>query len=124
MQVLKRPEVSIDAFLMNDGLVPPDIIGLLHYRDTMREIDTSIKYDGYLKRQNDQIEKFTRMEMKKIPKNFDYKQISSLSNEAKETLNKVRPDNLGQASRISGITPADISLLMVFVEKGNRVRLN
>ena len=120
MQILKRPEVSIEALISTDAIIPEPIADLLNYRDTMREIDTSIKYDGYLKRQNDQIEKFTRMEMKKIPKNFDYKEVSSLSNEAKEKLNKVRPDNIGQASRISGITPADISLLMVFIEKGNR----
>lgn len=120
MQVLKRPEVSMEALMRNKEIVPSQIIDLLNYRDTMREIDTSIKYDGYLKRQNDQIDKFTRMEMKKIPKNFDYRIISSLSNEAKEKLNKVKPDNLGQASRISGITPADISLLMVYIEKGYR----
>ena len=120
MQILKRPEVSIEALISTDAIIPEPIADLLNYRDTMREINTSIKYDGYLKRQNDQIEKFTRMEMKKIPKNFDYKEVSSLSNEAKEKLNKVRPDNIGQASRISGITPADISLLMVFIEKGNR----
>lgn len=120
MQILKRPEVSIEALMKNDEIIPGSIAFLLGYRDTMREIDTSIKYEGYLKRQNDQIEKFSRMEMKKIPKHFDYEQISSLSNEAKEKLNKIRPDNLGQASRISGITPADITLLMVYIEKGNR----
>ncbi|MBL7959249.1 tRNA uridine-5-carboxymethylaminomethyl(34) synthesis enzyme MnmG [bacterium] len=120
LHILKRPEVSLSEFLKNGAIIPQEILDSLNYRDTMREVDTSIKYDGYLKRQNEQIEKFTRMEMKKIPKSFDYSTISSLSNEAKEKLNKVRPDNLGQASRISGITPADVSLLMVYLEKGNR----
>ena len=119
LQILKRPEVSLSSFMKKENIIPAEIIEILNYRDTLREIDTSIKYDGYLKRQNEQVEKFNRMEMKKIPKNFDFKQISSLSNEAKEKLNKVRPENLGQASRISGITPADISLLMVYIEKGN-----
>ncbi|MBL7994716.1 tRNA uridine-5-carboxymethylaminomethyl(34) synthesis enzyme MnmG [bacterium] len=120
LQILKRPEVSLSEFVKNGDIIPQEILESLNYRDTMREIDTSIKYDGYLKRQNEQIEKFTRMEMKRIPKSFDYSTISSLSNEAKEKLNKVRPDNLGQASRISGITPADVSLLMVYIEKGYR----
>lgn len=120
LQILKRPEVSLSGFLKNETIIPQEITELLNYRDTVREIDTSIKYDGYLKRQNEQIEKFKKMEMKKIPKYFEYNTISSLSNEAKEKLNKVKPDNLGQASRISGITPADISLLMVYIEKGYR----
>ncbi len=120
LHILKRPEVTLAELAKNEMLVPEEIKHQLFYRDTLREIDTSIKYEGYLIRQNEQIEKFNRMEAKKIPKNFDYRQIASLSNEAKEKLNKVRPDNLGQASRISGITPADISLLMVYIEKGHR----
>lgn len=120
LQILKRPEVSMEDIVKNENVIPQEIISLLNYRDTMREIDTSIKYNGYLKRQIEQVEKFNRMEMKKIPKYFDYNLISSLSNEAKEKLNKVKPENLGQASRISGITPADVSLLMVYVEKGMR----
>lgn len=122
LQILKRPEVSLSELMKNEGLIPQEILDQLSYRDTLREIDTSIKYDGYLKRQNEQIEKFARMEMKKIPKTFNYNTISSLSNEAKEKLNRVRPQNLGQASRISGITPADVSLLIVYIENGNRGR--
>jgi tRNA uridine 5-carboxymethylaminomethyl modification enzyme len=121
-KTLKRPEVSISSIVDYDSqsIFSEEIVELLHYRDVMREIDTSIRYEGYLKKQQNEVEKFYRMELKKIPKSFDYQLIKSLSAEAREKLNKIRPENLGQASRISGITPADISLLLVYLEKGNR----
>ncbi|NUM80156.1 tRNA uridine-5-carboxymethylaminomethyl(34) synthesis enzyme MnmG [bacterium] len=120
IKILKRPEITLKGFVDNSKLFTDKIIDDLNYRDTLREVDTSIKYDGYLKRQKEQVEKFIRLEEKKIPKNFDYKIIKSLSSEAKEKLSKIRPDNIGQASRISGISPADLSLLLVYLEKGNR----
>ncbi len=120
-KLLKRPEILISDLLSHSPTIfPAEIIELLNYRDTMREIDTSIKYEGYLRKQQEEVEKFSRMESKRIPKSFDYHTIKSLSAEAKEKLSKIKPENLGQASRISGITPADISLLLVYLERGNR----
>ncbi len=121
INILKRPEISIEGLLENyPTIFSEEIIDALSFRDTVKEVDTSIKYDGYLKRQNEQVERFLRMEEKKIPKKFDYTMIKSLSSEAKEKLIKVRPENIGQASRISGVSPSDISLIMIYLEKGFR----
>lgn len=119
-KILKRPEVTLTDLLdCEEGIFEPNIVNLLKYRDTLREVDTSIKYDGYLKRQQEQVDRFLRMENKKIPSNFDYDKITSLSKEAREKLKKVKPGNVGQASRISGVSPSDISLLLVFLERGS-----
>lgn len=120
VKILKRPEVTLTDLLdCEEGIFEPNIVNLLKYRDTLREVDTSIKYDGYLKRQQEQVDRFLRMENKKIPSNFDYDKITSLSKEAREKLKKVKPGNVGQASRISGVSPSDISLLLVFLERGS-----
>lgn len=119
-KILKRPEVTLtDLLECEEEIFEPKIVNLLKYRDTLREVDTSIKYDGYLKRQQEQVDRFLRMENKKIPLNFDYDKITSLSKEAREKLKKVKPGNVGQASRISGVSPSDISLLLVFLERGS-----
>ncbi len=119
-KILSRPEVSLEKIInFNRNLFCQDILGFLSYPDVLNEIDTSIRYEGYLKRQQEMVDKFIRLEEKKIPKSMDYQSIPSLSSEAKEKFSKVRPDNLGQAGRISGITPADISILMVYIEKYN-----
>ncbi|MBX7151049.1 tRNA uridine-5-carboxymethylaminomethyl(34) synthesis enzyme MnmG [bacterium] len=124
IKILKRPEITLKDLYKGSKIFADDILEDLNYRDTLREVDTSIKYDGYLKRQKEQVDKFIRLEEKKIPKHFDYKAIKSLSAEAKEKLSKIKPDNIGQAGRISGISPADLSLLLVYLEKGNRGNQN
>ncbi|HNB55743.1 MAG TPA: tRNA uridine-5-carboxymethylaminomethyl(34) synthesis enzyme MnmG, partial [bacterium] len=97
-KILKRPEVTLtDLLECEEEIFEPKIVNLLKYRDTLREVDTSIKYDGYLKRQQEQVDRFLRMENKKIPLNFDYDKITSLSKEAREKLKKVKPGNVGQA---------------------------
>lgn len=113
-QLLRRPEVTI-ASLLEAGLLDEETTHALEDGDVMREVDTTLKYEGYLKSQSQQIEKFLRMEEKKIPESFDYDRVKSLSKEAKEKLSRVKPLSLGQAGRISGVTPADISLLMVML---------
>lgn len=113
-QLLRRPEVTI-ASLLEAGLLDEETTHALEDGDVMREVDTTLKYEGYLKSQSQQIEKFLRMEEKKIPESFDYDRVKSLSKEAKEKLSRVKPQSLGQAGRISGVTPADISLLMVML---------
>ena len=85
-------------------------------RAVQQQVEIRLKYDGYIKRQLRQIEEFTRMEEKKLPPDLDYAAISGLRLEAREKLEKIRPENFGQASRISGVSPADISVLMVYME--------
>ena len=85
-------------------------------------IEISIKYEGYIKRQLQHIEKFKKLEKKPIPIDFTYDDISGFSKEVAEKLSKVKPASVGQASRISGITPAAISLLLVSLERKHRAR--
>lgn len=115
-QLLKRPEVDY-AFIQRFS--PP---GELLSEDVRREIEIRIKYNGYILRQMETAEKLKRMDEKRIPNGIDYSSISGLSTEIVLKLEEVRPANIGQASRIPGVTPAAISLLLVAIEKGRRAR--
>ncbi len=84
---------------------------------SIAEVEYNIKYKGYLERQQSLIEKFNKVEEKRIPKSLSYSEIKSLSTEAREKLQKIRPENLGQASRISGVRYSDLAVLMIFLEK-------
>ena len=75
-----------------------------------------IKYEGYIKLQKDQVEKFKKLEEKKLPNNINYEEIKGLRLEARQKLNMIKPDSVGQASRISGVSPADISVLLIYLE--------
>ena len=77
------------------------------------QVEIEIKYEGYMKRQNEQIARFKKMEDNPIPIDFDYGRVASLSSEGRQKLTEMKPENLGQASRISGVTPSDISLVAV-----------
>ena len=88
--------------------------------DVAEEVELQIKYEGYIQRQVRQVEKFKRLEKKSIPNSFDYNLVSGFSREVREKFNRVRPETVGQASRISGVTPAAISLLLVAIERGRR----
>ena len=85
--------------------------------DITGEVEVLIKYDGYIARQEQQVESTEKLEKYKIPANIDYSQIKHISTETKEKLEKIRPTNLAQASRIGGVKPADISVLMVMLKK-------
>jgi tRNA uridine 5-carboxymethylaminomethyl modification enzyme len=74
-----------------------------------------LKYEGYIERQREELKKFNRFESHEIPREMDYRKVKSLSTEGREKLIKVQPISIGQASRISGVTPADISVLMVYL---------
>lgn len=114
-QILKRPTVGVDDLL---PFVPSEGIRKClsdHWIGEQVEID--LKYEGYIKRELEQIEKFSKYEAYEIPENFDYLGIKSISAEGKERLHKVRPRSIGQASRISGVTNSDISVLTVFLRK-------
>mgnify|MGYP005802410945 FL=1 len=83
-------------------------------------VEIELKYEGYIKRQLADIEEARRLEKKKLPRNVDYSQIKGLRLEAGEKLNKVRPENIGQAGRISGVSPADISVLLIWLASKDR----
>ena len=85
--------------------------------DVKRQVEIQCKYDGYLQRQEAEVRKFKHLEGIEIPETFDYSQVPGLSNEARQRLTEIQPLSLGQASRISGITPAAISILMVFLKR-------
>ena len=84
------------------------------------QVTISIKYEGYLERQMNQIRQFKRMEERKLPEDIDYSKIQGLSTEARQKLNNQRPQSIGQASRISGVSPADISVLLIYLEAQKR----
>ena len=76
-----------------------------------------LKYEGYIRRQLKQIDEFAKMESRRIPEDIDYSKVTGLRLEAREKLSRIRPDNFGRASRISGVSPADISVLMIYTEQ-------
>ncbi|HHZ00829.1 MAG TPA: tRNA uridine-5-carboxymethylaminomethyl(34) synthesis enzyme MnmG, partial [Tissierellia bacterium] len=83
-------------------------------------VETVIKYEGYIQKQIAQVEQFKKLENKKIPNDINYDEIKSLRIEARQKLNKIRPDSIGQASRISGVSPADINVLLVYLMTHNQ----
>ena len=117
--ILKRPGISINDFrddlLCEDFPVPPLFSPLIE--EALFEAETIIKYEGYIKRQKEQIKKLSSINNKKIPCGFDYKRAVGLSSEAVEKLSLIKPETLGQAMRISGINPSDISVLSVCLYK-------
>lgn len=93
---------------------------LTRYNAIAEQVEISIKYEGYIKRQLIQVEQFRKLEKRRLPEELDYSSVYGLSLEARQKLNKIRPDSVGQASRISGVSPADISVLLVYLEQMNR----
>jgi len=108
--LLRRPAVDYAALARFD----PNRPNLP--KPVWESAEIRIKYDGYIRRQNKQVEEFTRLEAKKLPADLDYETVTGLRLEARQKLNRIRPENFGQASRISGVSPADIAALMVFME--------
>ena len=113
-ELIRRPELTYQDLEKIDPERPklPE--------DVQEQVNINIKYDGYIKRQLKQVEQFKKMESKRIPEDIDYDSIHSLRIEAKQKLNLFRPMNIGQASRISGVSPADISVLLVYLEQLKR----
>lgn len=83
-----------------------------------------MKYEGYIAKASQKVDKLKRMENKRIPENIDYASINGIATEAKEKLIKIQPETIAQASRISGVNPADISILMVYVEQGKIAKVH
>ncbi len=107
VELLKRPQISYEDLKPFDPERPD-----LPF-EVFEQVEISIKYEGYLKRQEAQVAEMRRLEVKKLPEDIDYSTVTGLRLEAIEKLNKVRPENIGQASRISGVSPADISVLLI-----------
>jgi tRNA uridine 5-carboxymethylaminomethyl modification enzyme len=111
-EILRRPEISyqeIAQFIpVNEALTNREI----------EQVEIQIKYEGYIKKAMEKVEKLKRMEAKRIPENIDYSAINGLATEAKQKLQKIQPETIAQASRISGVNPADLSILMVYIEQG------
>ncbi|MBP1599038.1 MAG: Glucose-inhibited division protein, partial [Acidobacteria bacterium] len=115
-QLLRRPEVSLSDILSLPRLFSDERMRiLLTDREARERVEIETKYEGYLKRQHEQIQQFEKNEQVAIPQGFDFAGVRSLSNEGKEKLQRIKPRSLGQASRIAGVTPADLSILMVLL---------
>lgn len=108
--LIRRPELSYEILASVDKMRPE-----LKY-DVAEQVNINIKYEGYIKRQKKQVEQFKKLEKKRIPADINYEEVQSLRLEAKQKLSQIRPASIGQASRISGVSPADISVLLVYLE--------
>jgi tRNA uridine 5-carboxymethylaminomethyl modification enzyme len=123
-RILRRPEMLMEEFL-SSGLVDdlPAISKIRALgserlrREIFQQVDIELKYEGYFRRQEDDVRKFETYEAMRIPERFDFASLRSLSSEGREKMNRVRPASIGQASRISGVTASDISVLMVHLRK-------
>jgi tRNA uridine 5-carboxymethylaminomethyl modification enzyme len=108
-QLLRRPEMRYAQLPGRDETLPDEVV---------QQVEIAVKYAGYIERQQTEVERFRSLEEKQIPGGFDYSQVPSLRHEARQKLADIRPATLGQASRISGVSPADISILMVWLRRG------
>jgi tRNA uridine 5-carboxymethylaminomethyl modification enzyme len=132
-QVLKRPEVTIEQmvpvlkqlspdFFARDSSASPAVLISSEVRNELKSVETEIKYEGYLLQQQRAMERLKKSELHSIPEWFDYNSVSGLSREMQEKLSHVRPQTIGQASRIPGVTPAAVSLVNVYIEIQGRRR--
>ena len=110
-ELIRRPELNYKAIEMIDASRPDVGEGVAE------QVNIQIKYEGYIRRQEKQVEQFKKLESKKLPSNIDYTAVPSLRNEAVQKLNLIKPVSIGQASRISGVSPADISVLLVWLKR-------
>lgn len=118
IDLLRRPEMTYDTILEileEDHRLPKAV---------EEQVEIQTKYEGYINKSLQQVEKVKRMEEKKIPEDLDYRKVDSLASEAREKLVEVKPLNIAQASRISGVNPADISILLVYLEQGKLQRVS
>lgn len=107
--LLKRPEIKID-FIKN-------FIEINASNDILEEVEIEVKYEGYIAKAYKEAEKMLKLEEKEIPKDIDYASVLNLASEARQKLEKIRPETMGQAARISGVNPSDLSILSVYLKK-------
>lgn len=116
-KLVKRPELNLkDLLELVDKDNFPIVEALLQNQTALRQVEIELKYEGYIVRQQDLIAKMEKLDNLKIPTNFNYLNLKTISNEGKEKLQKIKPRSLGQASRISGVSPSDISVLLVYLK--------
>ena len=108
---LKRPEITIDLLLKEN------IVENKYDKEVYNQAQILIKYEGYIHKELKEVEKLLKLESKQIPKDIDYNKITNLASEAKQKLISVAPETLAQASRISGVNPADLSILAIYLKK-------
>jgi tRNA uridine 5-carboxymethylaminomethyl modification enzyme len=111
-EILRRPEVRYNSLSIADTTLPVDVT---------QEVEIQLKYEGYIARDLEQIERFRKLEDKSLPGWLDYDKIAALRFESRQKLTRFRPDSLGQASRIPGVTPADIAILLVWIKRAGNV---
>jgi tRNA uridine 5-carboxymethylaminomethyl modification enzyme len=126
--LLRRPGVSFDTVAAIDSLTRPESavsrgtleaeLGAPLAAEVIEQVETSIKYAGYIDKQTEEVERAAQYEQLALPMDLDYSEVAALSHEVRQKLNRFRPATLGQASRIAGVTPAAISLLLVHLRKG------
>lgn len=123
-ELLRRPGITYDALEGLDTGRPEYLKsnGRKGYNPVSQQVETSLKYDGYIRRQMLQVEQYKKLERKHIPDDIDYESIHGLRIEARQKLAEIRPGSIGQASRISGVSPADISVLMIYLSAGNGLK--
>jgi tRNA uridine 5-carboxymethylaminomethyl modification enzyme len=117
-ELLKRPEINYERLKVLDE-DRPDLS-----EDIIEQVEITVKYEGYIKRQVGQVEQFKKLENKRIPEDINYDEIYNLGFEAREKLKQVKPISIGQASRISGVNPSDITVLMIYLETKRRQKTN
>lgn len=112
-ELLRRPEITIQDFVEMGLLIDNGL-------DIMEQLETQAKYEGYINKQQEQVKKFEKLESRQLPEDLNYDEVYGLSNEALQKLKQVRPVSIGQAYRVSGVNPADINVLLIFLEKKRR----
>ena len=121
---IRFQQVSMDQYLRRPEVSLKDVLGIMNEQigdtDVENQVETEIKYVGYVQREEGAIHRMKQYDEKKIPVSISFQDIKGLGREAREKLDKVKPTSLGQAARISGVTPCDISLLAVYIEKIKR----
>lgn len=115
-ELIRRPELGYEILKEFDP-ERPDLL-----REIRLQVETQIKYEGYIKKQQIQIEQFRKLENRKLSPDFDYNRIKNISNEARQKLNDIKPESLGQASRISGVSPSDINVILIYLEQMKRAK--
>jgi tRNA uridine 5-carboxymethylaminomethyl modification enzyme len=115
-QLIKRQDVKLSELLQMEFFRSDSLpLEAASHKHVVEQVEIETKYEGYIVRQLEEIEKFEKFDSMEIPEGFDYARVKSLSTEAREKLTRVVPSSIGQASRISGVSPADISVLMVYL---------
>ncbi|HMN23046.1 MAG TPA: tRNA uridine-5-carboxymethylaminomethyl(34) synthesis enzyme MnmG [Ignavibacteriaceae bacterium] len=116
-KLCKRPEINLKQLLNFNGSANESVaLNLLNDEKALEQAEIELKYEGYIMRQYEAVSKLKKYEETKVPLNFDFAKIKQLSTEGRERLNKIKPRSIGQASRISGVTPSDISILLVYLK--------